>query len=109
MKHHLQIEFEVYHDVNPHIYELVKRFADEIIAAGHKKFGLSAIWERIRWERLIESKDLNFKLPNNHRAYYARMWLNDHPEHPKFFRICQLRSVNPGRRDRYGRDLGATP
>jgi hypothetical protein len=104
IKGQLELEFEAYHAANPHIYQLVERFSQDIINAGHSKFGLSAIWERIRWERIVESRDLNFKLPNNHRAYYARMWLRDHPESPGFFRTCRLRSVEPGKTDRYGRD-----
>jgi hypothetical protein len=50
----------------------------------------------------IEQGDEEFKLPNNHRAYYARKWLDVHPEHPGFFHTACLRSEG-GPRDRYGR------
>ena len=32
----------------------------------------------------IRSHD-EFKINNNHTAYYARKWLKQHPEHPKFY------------------------
>ena len=47
------------------------------------------IWARVRWHLDIDTAD--FKLPpNKHRTYYARYWLEQHPEHPKLFRVRSL-------------------
>jgi uncharacterized protein HemY len=103
-------EWKLYHKQNPHVYQLVCKYADEVINRGYKEYAIATIWERLRWHLTIEVRTAyDFKLPNNHRAYYARLWLKDHPEYPKFFRTCCLRSEDDGPRDRWGRhqpDLG---
>jgi hypothetical protein len=105
----LYAEFKIYHAANPRVYKLVKRFAAEALAAGYLRFGIAAIWERVRWEVAITNRSHiageDFKMPNNHRAYYARLWLDDHPEYNgkrPFFKTCELRSVWTAV-DRYGR------
>lgn len=71
---------------NPRIYQLLCRFADQALAAGRARLGISLLFERIRWEVYITTASNDeFKLNNNHRAYYARKWLREHPEHPEFF------------------------
>jgi len=101
-----QLEREAldFHRENPRVYVLVCRFAQEAIDRGATKYAIATIWERLRWEVQIVTGDMDFKLPNNHRAYYARLWLKNHPQYPDFFRTCTLRSVTGGPRDRYGRD-----
>ena len=94
----------VYHHNNPVVYELVCRFADQAIRSGYLKYAISPIWERVRWEINVVTRDRNFKMPNNHRAYYSRHWLNNHPEKPKFFRIARLRSLGNAPVDQFGRD-----
>ena len=105
IKGQLELEAEQFHLKNPHIYKLVCRFAKEAIDAGQTKYSVPAIWEVIRWEIKVKNKDLDFKMPNNHRAYYARWWLNKHPDYPRFFRLATLRSVNHPFVDRFGRDI----
>lgn len=114
----LKAAFEVFHEANPRVYPLVCRFAAEAISRGFTQYGISPIWERVRWEinmtnrSNIDAED--FKMPNNHRAYYARLWLKDHPqydgEHP-FFRTAELRSLRePDRNtDHYGRSREEHP
>jgi hypothetical protein len=101
----LETEAMDYHRENPHIYRYVDQYAHEAIHAGYHKFAIATIWERIRWEIRIKARDENFKLPNNHRAYYARLWLKNNPAYPKFFETCTLRSEHPVPVDRFGRDL----
>ena len=43
-------------------------------------------WERLRWYTEIETNDPDFKLNNNHKAYYSRMYMDDFPEAKGFFR-----------------------
>src|SRR3954463_15798477 len=108
----LEAEFLIYHAAHPFVYILVCRFAQEAIDKGYTRYGMGAIWERVRWEVLIHTRSNieaeDFKMPNNHRAYYARLWLKDHPEHAgekPFFRIAELRSLRGTEfaGDRYGR------
>jgi len=98
-------EWRVYHEKNPHVYELVCSFAREAIDSGEDEWGIQGIWELIRWKVRIGTGDKNFKMPNNHCAWYARLWLLRHPEYPKFFRTCSLRSEGDISVDRYGREM----
>jgi hypothetical protein len=72
------------------VYELFKRFAFEVIRRGHKHYSANAIFERIRWHTDIETNGDPFKLSNNHRAYYARLFMHDHPEYEGFFRTKEI-------------------
>jgi hypothetical protein len=101
----LFVEWKAYHEANPEVYRLICRFADEVISRGYREYGIATIWERIRWHVSIELGEEEFKLPNNHRAYYARLWLDDHPDYPDFFHTACLRSVVGGPRDRWGRSF----
>jgi hypothetical protein len=105
MASELEREFLDFHRENPRVYVLVCQFAQQAIDLGFEKYAIATIWEVLRWEVQTKTRDRDFKLPNNHRAYYARLWLKNHPEHPDFFRTCSLRSVEHGQRDRYGRDV----
>jgi hypothetical protein len=97
-------EWRIYHRKNPRIYQLICKFAKQAIARGFEEYAIATIWERLRWHLQIEIRsDEEFKLPNNHRAYYARLWLKDHPQYPYFFRTCMLRSQASEPPDRWGR------
>lgn len=103
----LRKEFEAFHEANPQIYDWICRFAIEAISAGRTQFSIDSIFERIRWEVMVSTVaatdgEERFKMPHNHRAYYARLWLDQHPEHPSFFRTARLRSADPHPVDRFG-------
>lgn len=82
----LEEAFIEFHGENPRVYEKIKRYAAEAIARGYKRFSISVLVERVRWSEMIEEAAA-IKINNNHRAYYARLWMRDHPEHPNFFEI----------------------
>lgn len=92
VKSRLEIEWEVFHKNNPQIYELIKKFTYEVIKVGRKSYSINAIFERVRWHTTIETSGGDFKISNNHRAYYARFFLKEHPEYPNFFKTKELRS-----------------
>lgn len=102
----LHDEWLEYHRDNPQVYQLICKYAQEVIDRGMKEYAIATIWERLRWHLTIEVRSAHdFKLPNNHRAYYARLWLDAHPDYPDFFRTCSLRSEGEGAPyDRFGRD-----
>ena len=81
-----EAKFEDFHTKNPHVYELVKHFTKQVINAGHKHYGIQTILERIRWHTMVENSGDPFKVNNNHGRYYARKFMQDHPEHEGFFR-----------------------
>lgn len=84
--------FWEYHQDNPHIYEMFKRFTFQIIATGAKNFGAMAVIQRIRWETATTKEFEPLKINNNYTAGYARMFMRDHAEHDGFFRTRELKS-----------------
>ena len=76
----------------PEVWNLFKRFTEYAIVRGKTKLSTKFIIERIRWEVIMEIRSHDeFKINNNHTAYYARKWLKQHPEHPKFFEVRKAR------------------
>ncbi len=74
-------EFERFHDANPEVWEFFERFCLEMINAGQTGFGAPVIWEHIRWEtRIQKESDGPYRLPNQHRPYYARLFQERHPK-----------------------------
>ena len=88
----LRDRFEKFHADNPHVYKLVKRFTFQAIERGFQHYSIQSIFERIRWHADIETDDPEFKLNNNHRPYYARLFMEDFPKHEDFFRTREVRA-----------------
>ena len=51
------------------------------------------LFERMRWYSTVEARgrEDGYKLNNNYRAFYARLWLRDHQDLPDFFELRQQR------------------
>ena len=83
-----------WHKLNPHVYELFKRFTLDVIRRGRKQYSSKAIVERIRWHTEVETVGEEFKMNNNYAPYYARLFMKEYPEHANFFRTRSLHSEN---------------
>jgi hypothetical protein len=79
-----EAEFWKHHDVNPRMYELFNQFAGQAVVR-RPRYSSDAILHRIRWFTDIESTGEPFKVNDHYSAYYARLWMRDHPEHAGFF------------------------
>lgn len=77
-------DFEKFHAENPEIYTILVGLAREWVAicrekserTGHHiepKIGIGALYEVARWELIKSSTDPNYKMSNNHRAFYSRL------------------------------------
>lgn len=88
----LKAEFEAFHEANPHVYELYVKYTAEMKASGRSRFSISMITERIRWYTAIETDDPEFKINNNHRAFYARKLMED----PRFAGMFSIREQKQG-------------
>lgn len=84
--------FNRWHPANPTVYELFKKFTFEAIEAGWKNLGAKLIIERIRWETNVMTKGDRFKINTDFTAYYARLFMKDHPQYDGFFRTRKLTS-----------------
>lgn len=81
-------DFIAFHESNPEIYRLYIKFAHQLKNAGRENYGSKAIVERIRWHVNVDTVSLDeFKINNNHTAYYARTVMFDYPELDGYFRI----------------------
>ena len=89
----IQDRFEIYHNENPHVYDLFIRFARETRNKGFNSYSANAIFERLRWHLNIETVGDAFKINNNYRAYYARKMMDDFPAYKGFFQTRELRSI----------------
>ena len=88
----LHAEFDKFDSENPRIWELFERFTERAIARGFKNLSADMVVHRIRWEVYVETVSADdYKINNNHVAYYARKWLEKHPEHAKFFELRKVR------------------
>lgn len=84
----LEAAFWRFHFANPSVYELFDQFTRQSLKAGRKNFSATIVFERIRWATMVETVDSpDFKVSNNHRPYYARLWMRNNPEHEGFFII----------------------
>lgn len=70
----LEKEFIRFHLENPSVYTVLVALAREWVRkTGRDKLGIGMLWERMRWDIYIATSDPEFKLSNNHRAFYARL------------------------------------
>lgn len=69
----------------PEVYREFERFTLQAIAAGATRVGAKAVWERMRWERMVTTGGDEWKLNNNLTAYAAREFQRRHPHHAGVF------------------------
>jgi hypothetical protein len=87
--------FLAFHASNPQVLTLLLRFADMLIASGRQRFGIAALWERMRWFVAIETRsDTGLKLNNSYRSFYARLLLL---LRPALVGVLETRRLGPGR------------
>jgi hypothetical protein len=79
-----------WHKDNPQVWVLFERFALEAISHGRKKISHWLIVNRIRWETTIVTTGGDFKISNDHIAFYARLWKAKHPEHKDLFNTKRM-------------------
>lgn len=86
MKKSIAKTFKEFHLQHPEVWVSFERIA---LQAANKKarFGAGAIAEILRWESFISGADFDgYKINHNYKAFYARMFAEQHPHHKNFFR-----------------------
>ncbi|AAD17628.1 hypothetical protein TM4_63 [Mycobacterium phage TM4] len=74
-------KFEKFHADNPEVYEVLVRLAREWVeVTGRRKLGIANLYERARWEIAMRTSDPEYKLNNDHRAFYARLIMAREPD-----------------------------
>jgi hypothetical protein len=77
--------FELYHKDNPQIYETFRAFTLRAINRGHRHLSAEFIYNIIRWETGVTEKGGEFKINNNYKPFYSRMFMKEFPEYADFF------------------------
>ena len=64
-----------------------------MIDRGYNNYSAKAVFERIRWEKDAGGDGVTqFKLGNNHPAFYSRRFMKMFPQYDGFFRTRQQTS-----------------
>jgi len=89
----IKTDFLRFHGENPDVFDDLVMLARRAKHAGATKYGIAAVFEVLRWSRLMEKRAGEpFKLNNNYRALYARKVMATCPDLANFFEIRVLRS-----------------
>lgn len=73
--------FLAFHADNPGFYRNLVRFARELRAeTGAERIGIQALIERARWDHLLVTRSLDFKVNNDYAAFYARLLMQQEPD-----------------------------
>ena len=78
------------HD-HPDVYLMLVIFARKARQAGHNRYSVNTIWERLRWHSDVEARCGGYKLNNNFRALYARKVMAEHADLAGFFELRPCR------------------
>lgn len=84
----MMIDAAVYCMESPIVWKLFVKFAFIKISEGYKVYSSDGIFVDIRYETQQPHYELGeeFKVNNNHSAYFARWFMDQYPEHDGFFR-----------------------
>jgi hypothetical protein len=87
--------FATFHAENPWVYRRLRDLALAVRRAGVHHYGISGLYETLRYEMHLEATDVDgFKLNNNYRALYARMLAQNEPELETFFQFRERKPRN---------------
>jgi hypothetical protein len=89
-------KFWKYHEENPHVFEILMKFAMQIKRSGRNRYSIVSIFERVRWHYEIETTGDEFKINNSYRSCYSRLLIMKDPSFDGFFET----RVSPGFRRR---------
>lgn len=81
----LMVRFDRFHAANPHVYDQLVELAWTAYYAGQRRIGIAQLFEVLRWNRRIHTRDTEFKLNNVYRAPYARLIMERNPQLGQIF------------------------
>lgn len=87
-------EWQQFHAAHPEVGAALERLAIGLRSRGVTRWGIGNLWEVLRYETSLGDSEAEFKLNNNHRAYYARWLMQRYPSTLQgFFEIRELQSA----------------
>lgn len=91
----LSENFWDFHSENMMVYIELRRLALKGVRAGRKRLGIKMLFEVLRWNRMIKTKDPagdEFKLNNNYHSRYARLLMDRVPDLAGVFNLRELKT-----------------
>ena len=91
----IQERFERFDRENPMVWKTLVRLAFQAKQAGAKKLGIRTLWEVMRWEIFIKTRDPSgLKLNDHYPSRYVRKLVREYPEEfgDGFFELRTLRA-----------------
>lgn len=76
----LRDRFTAFHEANPHVYEQLRVLSLDLVGRGAKQLGIGMLFEVLRWVYAVRTSGDEYRLNNNHRAFYARLLMESEPE-----------------------------
>lgn len=76
----LEARWRAFHAANPEVYRRLCALALYARSKGAARLSINLLFERLRWELVVETVGDEFRLNNNHRPYYARELMRREPE-----------------------------
>ena len=88
--------FNKFHKENPHVYREFEKQAIKAINKGRTKISAKLLINWIRWNEFLKTSDQNFRINDAYQSYYARYFVEQHPEHRECFNFRKLRNEEEG-------------
>lgn len=83
-----EAQFLMFHAENPHVYQNLVRMARQYQVRNRTtRIGIATLWEVLRWDYMINTEHKDYKLNNNHKAFYARMIMDCNPDLAGMFEL----------------------
>lgn len=76
-----------FREANPLVYNELRTISLALVRRGRRRWGIGGLFEVLRWQRAMTTSDVDFKLNNNYRAFYARDLMHREPELVDFFEL----------------------
>ena len=90
----IQERFERFDRDNPHVYPHLVRLAREAHEAGAKRLGIRNLWEVMRWQIFMQTRDPSgLKLNDHYHSRYVRKLIAEYPEFEAVFETRRLRAA----------------
>ena len=94
MANSIQEKFEVFHALNPFVYQNLVKLARKLHERGRTQVGMKMLFEMLRWNYMMNTDDPNseFKLSNSYTSRYSRLIMKQELDLDGLFSVKQLRS-----------------
>lgn len=90
----IERRFRQYHAAHPEVYRELVQLARQAKAAGRTRMGMKALFEILRWNRMLNGVDPEgFKLNNIFSSRYTRLICEQEPDLADLFQTRELKSA----------------